>query len=83
MKSPIILKGRAFPWNEPNPHGETVNERGEVNWAAAAFADPGCMSCPGCKVYLWDEGEEVKCPDCGCQFETPNGKWQRERRAER
>lgn len=79
MKSPIILKGEPFLWNEPNPHGETVDEDGEVNWAAAAFADPGVMGCPRCAVYLWNEGDFVRCPDCGHEFETNNGKWKRER----
>lgn len=72
MKSPIILEGKPFPWNEPNPHGEVVQEDGEVNWAAAAFADPGVMTCPNCKAYLWQEGLRVRCPDCAHEFDTSN-----------
>lgn len=68
MKRPIILEGKGFPWDEPNPHGAVIDEDGEVNWAAAAFADPGVMKCPGCGEYLWQEGALVKCPDCGHQW---------------
>lgn len=68
MKSPIILEGHAFPWAEPNPHGEVIDEEGEVNWAAAAFADPGCMKCPACGVFLWREGNLVRCPDCAHEW---------------
>lgn len=72
MKSPIILEGSAFPWNEPNPHGDTIGADGEVNWAAAFFADPGCIKCPGCGEFLWNEGFRVRCPDCGAEFDTNN-----------
>lgn len=72
MKSPIILEGRAFPWSKPNPHGAVVDESGNVNWAAAAFADPGVMKCPGCGCYLWNEGLRVRCPDCAAEFDTSN-----------
>jgi hypothetical protein len=81
MKSPIILEGSPFPWNEPNPHGPVVDGNGEVNWAAAAFADPGVTTCPGCGEYLWNEGVRVRCPDCATEFETSNGKWLRDRQA--
>jgi hypothetical protein len=72
MKSPIIIRGERFPWDEPNPHGEVADRNGEVNWAAAAFADPGVIQClnPKCGVYLWNEGDEVCCPDCGHQWVT-------------
>ena len=81
MKSPIIVSGKAFPWEEPNPHGEVVDATGEVNWAAAAFADPGCIKCPKCSVYLWNEGDEVKCPECDHQWVTEDGKRRAERKA--
>lgn len=70
MKSPIILEGKPFPWNEPNPCGESVGPDGEVNWMAAAFADPGCMSCPNCNEYLWREGLLVRCPHCAHEWRT-------------
>jgi ssDNA-binding Zn-finger/Zn-ribbon topoisomerase 1 len=79
MKNPIIISGQRFLWDEPNPCGEVVGADGEVNWMAAAFADPGCMQCPKCGAYLWNEGDEVCCPDCGHQFVTPDA----QRRAER
>ena len=72
MRSPIILEGKAFPWDEPNPHGEVTDAEGNINWAAAAFADPGVLSCPGCKEYLWNEGFRVRCPGCGREFDTSN-----------
>lgn len=72
MKTPIIIEGCAFPWKEPNPHGEVVDADGEVNWAAAAFADPGVMTCPACGVYLWNEGLRVRCPDCAHEWDTRN-----------
>lgn len=72
MKSPIIIEGQVFPWSEPNPAGEVVGADGEVNWRAAAFADPGVMQCPKCSVYLWQEGLRVRCPDCGEEFDTRN-----------
>jgi hypothetical protein len=72
MKSPIILEGTAFPWNEPNPFGSPVDEDGQVNWRAAAFADPGVIKCPGCGEFLWNEGLRVRCPDCSAEFDTHN-----------
>lgn len=62
MKSPIILEGQPFVWPKPV---EVVNEDGDVNWQAAAFADPGVMSCPHCNIFLWREGTFVECPTCG------------------
>ncbi len=82
MKSPIILEGVPFPWNEPNPYGAVVNDAGKVNWAAAASADPGVMKCPGCGVYLWNEGIQVRCPDCLHEFITSAGMWHAQRTEE-
>lgn len=75
MKRPIILDGKAFPWGEPNPRGSVIDEDGDVNWGAAAWDDPGVMSCPKCKSYLWNEGMRVRCPDCGEEFDTENKRW--------
>jgi hypothetical protein len=72
IKRPIILDGEPFPWDEPNPMGEVVDDDGRVNWAAALWADPGTMRCPGCGVALWREGYRVRCPDCGHECETGN-----------
>ena len=42
MKSPIILKGEGFDWEDAKQHMKNaVDENGEVNWMAASFADPG------------------------------------------
>lgn len=65
LLSPVVLEGAPFPWDEPNPCGEPVGADGEVNWMAAAFADPGVASCVGCDSYLWREGSLVMCPACG------------------
>lgn len=81
MKAPIILKGQPFPWHTTGDRGPVIEADGAVNWAAAAWADPGVMGCPKCKADLWNEGERVRCPDCGHEFETPHGKWMRERAA--
>lgn len=72
LKHPIILEGEAFPWGEPNPFGEPTEDNPRM-WAAAAWADPGVISCPQCNVYLWHEGLRVRCPDCGHEFRTRNG----------
>jgi hypothetical protein len=72
VKHPIILDGPAFPWCEPNPAGPVIDADGEVNWMAAAFADPGVVKCPGCAEYLWNEGYRVRCPDCAAEFDTHN-----------
>lgn len=65
---PVIIEGEPFPWHEPNPAGEVVGPDGEVNWMAAAYADPGVMKCPNCGVYLWQEGTVVQCPKCEHQW---------------
>lgn len=72
MKSPIILEGEPFPWDEPNLIGPVVGADGGVNWMAAAWADPGVMRCPQCLVFLWNEGIRVRCPECGAEFNTHN-----------
>jgi hypothetical protein len=71
MKSPIILEGEPFPWDEPNPFGKPTEDN-PLMWAAAAWADPGVMSCPKCSVYLWNEGLRVCCPECAHEFDTSN-----------
>jgi len=71
MKSPIILKGKAFDWEAAAPKASNaVDDKGEVNWRNAMAADPGVMKCPNCGIFLWREGELVECPDCGEQFST-------------
>lgn len=73
MKNPIILSGKPFDWEFGDKMQEKVAEaaeQGEVNWGAAFFADPGVMKCPGCGVHLWREGERVRCPDCGHEWEV-------------
>ena len=76
MKSPIIIEGKAFDWNEGAKYSaDAVDADGNVNWQAASFADPGCMCCPKCKIYLWNEGLRVRCPDCGEEFDTENKKF--------
>jgi hypothetical protein len=74
VKAPIILEGKPFDWESTNAHGPAVNAAGEVNWAAAAWGDPGVMKCPACGVYLWNEGTRVRCPDCSAEFDTGNRK---------
>lgn len=66
IKDPIILEGPGFDWErgeEVSKH--VINSEGNVNWKAASMADPGVMKCPSCGIYLWWEGDKVKCPDCG------------------
>jgi ssDNA-binding Zn-finger/Zn-ribbon topoisomerase 1 len=65
MERPIILKGEPFDWNEGYKHMLVANR----SFADAMAADPGCVQCPGCKEYLWREGEKVECPHCHTQFE--------------
>jgi len=79
MKHPIILKGPPADWDAHAAAQErVVDPGGEVNWWSAHAADPGCIKCPGCGVFLWAEGFEVRCPDCGHEWETPSGKHTRE-----
>ena len=83
MKSPIILDGPAFDWEEGKRcSDQVVDEDGEVNWYAAMGADPGVMACPGCGLYLWQEGDRVRCPDCGHEWVTGAGE-RRENRKKR
>jgi hypothetical protein len=82
MKSPIILEGRPFDWefgNEASKHilnedealtAEVHEEEAPINWGAAMCADPGVMKCPGCGAFLWNEGDRVRCPDCGHEWRT-------------
>lgn len=74
MKSPIIIDGEPFPWSKQNPHGEVVDDSGEINWAAAFAADPGCFQCSNdiCQEWMWNEGYRVKCPTCGTEQDTLN-----------
>lgn len=44
--------------------GNVVDAVGNINYTAAASADPGVMRCRNCNVYLWREGKKVQCPDC-------------------
>jgi ssDNA-binding Zn-finger/Zn-ribbon topoisomerase 1 len=69
MKRAIILKGKPFDWEEGKKNLlNVVREDGSINWRAASKADPGVMHCPICQLYLWREGEKVKCPDCHSIF---------------
>ena len=69
MKHAIILEGKGFDWDRGSEMQKHVmTPEGDVNWAAAMFADPGVMSCPKCGVYLWWEGIRVRCPDCGHEW---------------
>lgn len=81
MRTPKIIKGAAFDWKDAEKYSKAaVDDKGNVNWMAAMFADPGVTVCPKCDAYYWNEGEIVECLDCGTQWETSNGKWLRERR---
>ena len=72
MKSPIILEGEPFDWEYASvAASHVVDEDGHVNWRAAMAADPGVMRCPGCEEWLWKEGRQVRCPDCGEEFDVP------------
>lgn len=82
MRTAKILTGAPFDWQGAQKHAASaVDDRGEVDWRAAAFADPGVTKCPGCGAFYWNEGDTVECLDCGAQWETANGKWKRERAA--
>ena len=70
MKRPIILSGNPFDWEQGQKAMlNAVDDKGEVDWRNAFAADPGVMRCPGCQIWLWNEGEEVECPDCHTVFE--------------
>ena len=67
MERPIIIEGEEFDWDAGSKAMTSViNHDGEINWRAAAAADPGVTSCPNCKEYYWREGSKVKCKKCGC-----------------
>jgi len=71
MKRPIILQGEPFDWQAGGQAMESaVGESGQVNWRAAAMADPGVMRCPDCNVWLWREGQKVECPHCHTTFDV-------------
>lgn len=68
MKSPIILEGEPFDWEAGAKAASEVMNGEYINWMAALAADPGVMTCPACKVYLWREGQVVRCPDCAHEW---------------
>ena len=70
MRRPIIIEGEEFDWDRGSKAmTHVIADDGEVNWMAAASADPGVTSCPSCKEYYWREGKKVKCKECGCIWE--------------
>ena len=69
MKSAIIHAGQSFDWEA----AEKFQRAAGSNMAAAFYADPGVMTCPGCGEYLWNEGDDVECPVC-------HRRWQPKRR---
>jgi hypothetical protein len=72
MRRPTILQGEPFDWAAGAEAARNiVGDDGEVNWMAAASADPGVVKCPGCGEHLWREGERVRCPVCGHEFDIP------------
>jgi hypothetical protein len=67
--APIILSGTPFDWEEAaREASDVVDADGNVDWHAAAAADPGVMRCPACKLLLWNEGERVRCPSCDYEW---------------
>ena len=73
VKHPIIITGAAFDWEAGSQcASDAVDNDGNINWFAAFGADPGVMKCPNteCGIYLWNEGERVRCPDCAHEFDT-------------
>lgn len=75
MKHPIIIEGNAFDFEAASEAAsQAVDNDGNVCWGAAMFADPGVMTCPSCGLYLWNEGDVVRCPDCGHEWETEEAK---------
>lgn len=81
IKEPIVLEPKGFDnaraWQECTGYvakcGGIQHEGGEVNWRAAAGADPGIVSCPACGIHLWGWGVRLQCPDCS--FEFPRDWW--------
>lgn len=74
MFDAIVLEGDRFDWEDGHKwQSKVVDEDGEINWRAAFFADPGCVSCPACNAYHWAEGTRQRCSQCG--FEYPTWWW--------
>lgn len=81
MRDPIVIEPAGFDvaaaWQECREYvekcGGLTHEDGEPNWRAAFGADPGCCSCPSCRVHYWAWGRKQRCIDCG--FEYPTDSW--------
>jgi hypothetical protein len=73
VKSPIIIEGPPADWKaHEKASSHVVDDEGNVNWGSAMCADPGVKKCPGCGLFMWNEGWLVQCPDCEHVFETGN-----------
>lgn len=76
MKDPIILWPKVTPaevWEDCQKWVADKGGLGEENpgqLMAAAGADPGCCSCPGCHEHHWAYGTIHKCPACGFVYPT-------------
>jgi hypothetical protein len=78
MRDPKVIDPPGFDpkagWQECREYvdkcGGLAHEDGEVNWRAAAGADPGVCSCPNCGEMYWSWGRIVECLDCAFQFPT-------------
>ena len=67
----VVLEGPRFDWEAGARAAENVvGDDGEINYWAAASADPGVMACPSCGVYHWREGTRVRCANCAHEW-TP------------
>ena len=83
MKDPIVIDPSGFDakaaWAECGEYvekcGGLTHPDGDVNWRAAAGADPGCCSCPACHAYFWSWGNIIQCTEC--QFQFPTDWWMR------
>lgn len=69
MREPILIEGKSFDWEEAKQYQDAaVDKDGNVNYFAAAFADPGVTKCPGCEEYYWRVGTLVKCHNCATEW---------------
>lgn len=81
MRNPIVIEPEGFTqdaaWGECREYvdkcGGLTHEGGEINWRAAAGADPGICSCPACGEMFWCWGSKQRCAVCG--FEYPTDWW--------
>jgi hypothetical protein len=74
MRHATYVSGWRFDWQEARRDCDRYMAVGR-EIAAAACADPGCVSCPACGESHWREFEVFICARCGAEVTMNLHKW--------